>query len=72
MDTASIIVLTALPSVLIGIGLGYWTQQPQVKWISTRYRKVTNDYFDLLNKMYPYSNESKPTKFSAFVQNHKK
>tara|TARA_Y100000310_G_C19950959_1_gene476820 strand:- start:76 stop:294 length:219 start_codon:yes stop_codon:yes gene_type:complete len=72
MDTASIIVLTSLVASLIGISIGAWTQQSQIKWLTTRYRKVTNDYYDLMDKAFPYPNQLKPTKFSAFVQNHKK
>jgi ABC-type proline/glycine betaine transport system permease subunit len=72
MDTNSIIVLTSLISILVGIGLGYWSQQSQIKWLTTRYRKTSNDYMDSLSKAYPLISQPEPTKLSAFVQNHKK
>jgi len=72
MDIQSIIVLTALVSLLIGIGIGAWTQQSQIKWLTTRYRKLSTDYMDSLSKAYPLISQPEPTKFSAFVQNHKK
>lgn len=72
MDIHSIIVLTALVSLLIGIGIGAWSQQSQIKWLTTRYRKATNDHLDSLSKAYPLISQPEPTKFSAFVQNHKK
>ena len=72
MDIHSIIILTAFVSILIGIGIGYWTQQSQIKWLTIRYRKVTNDHLDSLSKAYPLISQPEPTKFSAFVQNHKK
>ena len=72
MDIHSIIILTSLVSILIGIGLGYWTQQSQIKWLTIRYRKTSNDYLDSLSKAYPLISQPEPTKFSAFVQNHKK
>tara|TARA_Y100000310_G_C20102739_1_gene543506 strand:- start:74 stop:292 length:219 start_codon:yes stop_codon:yes gene_type:complete len=72
MDIHSIIVLTSFVSILIGIGIGYWTQQPQIKWLTTRHRKLANDNLDLLSQNYPLISKPEPTKFSAFVQNHKK
>ena len=72
MDIQSIIVLTSLIALLVGICIGAWTQQSHIKWLTTRYRRVTNDYFDLMDKSFPYSNKPKPTKMSAFVENHKK
>ena len=72
MDTQTIIVLTSLISMLVGIGLGYWSQQSQIKWLTTRYRKATNDHLDSLSRVYPLISQPEPTKFSAFVQNHKK
>jgi hypothetical protein len=72
MDIQSIIVLTSLISMLIGIGLGYWTQQSRIEWLTIRYRKTSNDYMDSLSKAYPLISQAEPTKFSAFVQNHKK
>ena len=72
MDTQSLIVLTSLISMLVGIGLGYWTQQSQIKWLTSRYRKLTDDYTDSLSRNYALVSKPEPTKFSAFVQNHKK
>jgi hypothetical protein len=72
MDTASIIVLTSFISVLIGIGIGYWTRQPEIKWLTSRHRKMSNDYMDSLSRNYALVSQPEPTKFSAFVQNHKK
>jgi hypothetical protein len=72
MDTASIIVLTSLVATLIGIGIGAWTQQSQIKWLTSRYRKMSNDYEDSLSRNYALVSQPEPTKFSAFVQNHKK
>ena len=72
MDILSIIVLTSLISMLIGIGLGYLSQQSQIEWLTVRYRKTSNDYMDSLSKAYPLISQPEPTKFSAFVQNHKK
>ena len=72
MDIQSIIVLTSLISMLVGIGLGYWSQQSQIKWLTTRYRKMSNDYSDSLSRNYALVSQPEPTKFSAFVQNHKK
>lgn len=72
MDTQSLIVLTSLISMLVGIGLGYWTQQPQIKWLTSRYRKLTYDYTDSLSRNYALVSQPEPTKMSAFVQNHKK
>lgn len=72
MDTPSIIVLTSLVASLIGIGIGAWTQQPQIKWLKARHRKMSNDYEDSLTRNYALVSQPEPTKFSAFVQNHKK
>lgn len=72
MDTQTIIVLTSLISMLVGIGLGYWSQQSQVKWLTIRHRKLTNDYLDAMETTYPLISKPEPTKFSAFIQNHKK
>jgi hypothetical protein len=72
MDIQSIIVSTALISVLIGIGLGYLSQQSQIKWLTIRHRKLTDDYLDAMETTYPMSRKPEPTKFSAFIQNHKK
>ena len=72
MDTNSLIVLTSLISMLIGIGLGYLSQQSQIEWLTVRYRKTSNDYMDSLSKAYPLISQPEPTKRSAFVQNHKK
>ena len=51
MDTPSIIVLTSLVASLIGIGIGAWTQQPQIKWLKARHRKMSNDYEDSLTEI---------------------
>ena len=63
MNTLSLIVLTATVSISIGIALGYWSRHPEVKWITTRYRKAINE----LDKVCPSVNQPEPTKFSAFV-----
>jgi len=71
MDIQSIIVSTSLISILVGIGLGYWSQQSQIKWLTIRHRKITDDYLDAMETT-SMSRKPEPTKFSAFVQNHKK
>ena len=71
MDTQLLIVLISFVSMSIGIGLGYWTQQPQIKWLTSRHKKLILENLDLLSQNYPLVSKPEPTKMSAFVPNKK-
>tara|TARA_Y100000310_G_scaffold206544_1_gene206943 strand:- start:1519 stop:1737 length:219 start_codon:yes stop_codon:yes gene_type:complete len=72
MDTQLLIVLTSFVSMSIGIGLGYWTQQTQIKWLTSRHKKLILENLNLLSQNYPLVSKPEPTKMSAFVPNKNK